>query len=361
VIRFDADAFRYHRERALKPDGSGRPMSAADLAEAVGATKGQILAYERGRKPDPARLRELAIALDVHPILLSGPLEELAGLAELRQACGFSAQDIASQTGVSIKSYRRFETYGLIPARQHNLLYSFSDVIQVSVGVVERVLSQSPEVASRLERLSHLIGELRGEFVVDPRPWRAPGVDDPRVQDVAKALARPPTSVARVLSYFLGEERRQMLRMDHEAISVVYELHPDKRISSQQAIENLMVRRARETRSLPERIDRFFRQALHSDGWRVMAGLWGYSDSWMVAEWFGIRPATLDLLPWSFVSQRQNDGATEIRLAPDGRRHIQTYREWYGALYPSISIPTVVRRPSAAGGRLASGPVSKSG
>ncbi|MFE5588327.1 helix-turn-helix domain-containing protein, partial [Kitasatospora sp. NPDC056531] len=135
---FDRTALQRCRAEALRPDGQGRGLSAAELAQSVGSTKAQILAYEAGRQtPEPQRIRALAEVLGVHPLALAVKGEFEMSLTELRRGCGYRTRDVVDRIKVSPKVYRRFEVEGLAPARRPNLIFDVAFLLEVRSELVD--------------------------------------------------------------------------------------------------------------------------------------------------------------------------------------------------------------------------------
>jgi len=91
----EIDAAEFRRRRLAAG------LSQQRVAEAVGTTRQQVIAYEQGRAaPEPARLAALAAAVGCAPALLTGTPAP-ADLAGLRRAAGMTrAQPVARLAGV---------------------------------------------------------------------------------------------------------------------------------------------------------------------------------------------------------------------------------------------------------------------
>lgn len=81
--RFDGAEFRRRRTVA--------GLSQQQVAELVGSTRWQVIAYEQGRAiPEPARLAALANAVGCPPVVLTGAAEGAVDLAGFRRAAGMT-------------------------------------------------------------------------------------------------------------------------------------------------------------------------------------------------------------------------------------------------------------------------------
>ena len=90
--RFDGDEFRRRRIAA--------GLSQQRVAELVGSTRWQVIAYERGRAtPEPPRLAALATAVRCPPAALTGTASSTADLAGLRRAAGMTRLQAAARLG----------------------------------------------------------------------------------------------------------------------------------------------------------------------------------------------------------------------------------------------------------------------
>ncbi|WP_344324332.1 helix-turn-helix transcriptional regulator [Kitasatospora putterlickiae] len=337
---FDAEALQRLRAIALRPDGTGYGMTAAELAAAVGTTKAQILAYEQGRQvPEPPRIRALAEVFEVHPLALAGRPGGEMSLSELRRACGYRASDVVERLSVSPKVYRRFEVYGLTPARRPTLVFEVAYLLALRSQSVERALRQSPRVIERVAQVAATLQRVRRHYVVNPEPWTAPHPGDALVQELARLLARSPASVARLTAFVFGLERRRIMRADQEVLTGIYEISPGRRGSALRNVARSNTRYQQEIEKLPWKLDKFFRFALPSN---IVAVLGRLSDQWTLFGRTGINPDSIKVMPPEFVSLRTDTVSSrlEIRLSTSGVSHLRLYKSWYKALYPGLDLDT---------------------
>ena len=95
--RFDGEEFRRRRQEA--------GLSQQRVAELVGTTRWQVIAYEQGRAtPEPARLAALATAVGCAPLVLTGSSPDTAadGLADLRRIAGLTRTQAAAQLATAL-------------------------------------------------------------------------------------------------------------------------------------------------------------------------------------------------------------------------------------------------------------------
>ncbi|MFJ4674084.1 helix-turn-helix domain-containing protein [Kitasatospora purpeofusca] len=336
---FDAGALQRLRAIVARPDGIGFGMTAAEVAEAVGTTKAQILAYEHGRQvPEPPRIMALAELFDIHPLAFARNHGGDMSLSELRRACGHRADDIVAKLSVSPKVYRRFEVHGLTPARRPTLIFEVAFLLGLKAHSVDRALQQSPNVIARVEQVAEILQQIRRKYVINPEPWTAPHARDEQVKQLARLLGRSPAGVARLSAFIFGSERRRVMRADQETLTGIYEINPDRRNSALKNVSKSNDRYQQDIRNLPSKLDRFFRFALPSS---MISSMGRLSDQWTMFSRTGIGAESIKVMPPEFVSLR-TDGTSrlEIRLSSSGVAHLRMYRSWYKALYPNLDLDT---------------------
>jgi transcriptional regulator with XRE-family HTH domain len=86
----------------------------ARLADAVGANKANVAAWETGRvRPSPGTVARIATALGVDPFRLTIGVRTPPLLADLRERRGWSQVELAGRIGVPRSSYSLLERGGL--------------------------------------------------------------------------------------------------------------------------------------------------------------------------------------------------------------------------------------------------------
>lgn len=149
AVRFSGKRMQEIRQEAH----GGRGVSRAQLARTLDVTERLLLAYEtEARRPDPQRIRELAVALDVTPRAFTAGDTRAWTLAELRSASGWRAVDISRELGISLRSYRRVETEGLVHPKRYGLMGELAGCLEADLEDIDICLSNVPRCGSVLAR-----------------------------------------------------------------------------------------------------------------------------------------------------------------------------------------------------------------
>ncbi|WP_165939168.1 helix-turn-helix domain-containing protein [Streptomyces sp. BK205] len=328
------------RLRQARAEAQTGGLSAEELAERVGASKAQILAYENGQRvPDPPRIRQLAAALEIRPLELADQ-ERMADwdLAELRRANGLRASDLCRELELKPHSYRRLERTGLSPESRYGMAVRLAGALGVSVQVLERHIANVPGVRQRLDQVREALTTLVGTHLA---PGRAdvPDPEDEAVKAVAVQYARSPSTVARILQQQIVTLREMHHRQATEAAAAYYGATPEDQDRARRRMENEAVRIQQLIATLPQRMDAFFRAQLSPHGWETLGQLHlARSDQAALAA----ARSTLfyePLLAPFIRTQSIPQGAgrnTPYVLSRDAQRHYAAYKSWYGALYPWV-------------------------
>ncbi|MFJ4552774.1 helix-turn-helix transcriptional regulator [Streptomyces sp. NPDC088817] len=335
-------------------------MTAEELAEAVGATKAQVLAYENGhRVPDPPRVRALARALGVHPWQLMDSDRETWTLADFRRASGLRAQDVVERLSVSPKNYRRFENEGIVPSRRPQFVDQVASVLGISHQTVERAIDRTPAVQQRQSRAFELVVAMAERYVPHPGPWRGPSLDDPYLLELAAAYGRPAQRIQRVLAYELGELRQSHVRAQRERVIADYDTDLSRQSSARYAMNRWHELYDKELVRIPRRLERFHRTAQPSDVWQLLVDLNNVDaavrldpSTWAVTR---LLCKDADVLPRYLVERARFHDVEVCRLTGPGTAHVVQYAGLYAALYPGVRRPvrgttrTVTKSRSTAG------------
>ncbi|WP_261720529.1 HAD hydrolase-like protein [Streptomyces sp. FZ201] len=335
AVYFDGQRLRTERERAE----GGRGISAAQLATCVGAKTYEIVAYEQGTTyPEPARIRRLAEVLGVPPLQLADTdRTDRWSLADLRRLSGWTAREISEKLGLSSRSYRRFETEGLLPANRRALVPELAELLKVSPHRVEELVGRSPEVRGRLNAVRQPLTCLMTDFL---RPQRVgePDHADPQVVRVADLYHRSSVTMARILSHEIAvlrdlHRRRASFRAAADyAASVEERDRAERRAKAEkQRINDLRT-------SLPQRLDTFFRHMISQDAWRALSLLNEAKTlgQWWSAEALGLVADGFDSVPDHLLLTRRGQGR-EYQISRQGAQHCSDFSSWYGACYPSAA------------------------
>ncbi|WP_409237135.1 helix-turn-helix domain-containing protein [Streptomyces sp. PA5.6] len=341
---FNPNALWLLRAKQSVPDG--KSLTAERLAAMVGATKAQILDYENGRRvPDPPRIKKLAAALGVTPMdLMDVQQAQYWEVSDLRRATGHRAQDVAQQLGISVKSYRRFEQQGIVPARRARFLDDTAAALGVSLDDLERAITRIPAVRDRRRRATELIETLDERYVSRPGAWTGPDVDDPDLLELAALYGRPPQRTRRVLTYELSRLRELRLRLERERTTAAYDPDPARQERAVDGIRRWTQTYNRRVKAIPQRLEEFHRTAQPSDSWQVLVDLYDARATpeglLLVPSQLLSKPDTLRILPPSLVQRWKISGIEVARLTAAGVRHVRHFDELYAALFPGIRPPS---------------------
>ncbi|MFC8129380.1 helix-turn-helix transcriptional regulator [Streptomyces sp. NPDC057302] len=354
LANFSPSALRAYRTNIYARPGV-MSMTAEELAQAVGATKAQILAYENGhRVPDPPRLKALGQALGIHPSEL---MERQAGtswdVADVRRACGLRAQDVVDALGVSPKNYRRFENEGIVPSRRPRFLDEVAALFHVTRVNLERAINRTPAVQKRQERAAELVTVLAGRYVSMPGEWKGPASDDRELIELAAAYGRPVQRTRRVLTYELGELRQRQVRAERERVIADYDTDRDRQANARLALHRWGEMYERKLSQIPLRLEKFHRNAQPSNIWQLLVDLHdadaaasqrGEPSFWAVARLLSDDYA---LLPAHLVEHRSLETVPICRLTMNGVAHVASFSGLYAELYPGVRRPLRGLRRSA--------------
>lgn len=328
---------RLRQARSKTPEGT---LSAEELAEKVGASKAQILAYENGRRvPDPPRIRQLADALGVHPLELANqsgmPTWQLA---DLRRANGLRASDLCSELELKPHSYRRLETMGLTAEGRYGLSLRLAAALGVSMRALERHIANTPGVRQRLGSVQRALTALI-EAHLEPGRTDVPETEDQAVKEIAASYARSATTVARVLRQETLTLREMRRRQATEAATAFYgptvqeQRRARRRMESEEARINQLIA------SLPRRLDVFFRAQLAPGSWETLSQLHLARSKERALAMMSpalIQDASLAPLIRPLPGKTDESGAGLYGLSREGQHHYISFKHWYDALYPWV-------------------------
>ncbi|MFE2302673.1 HAD family hydrolase [Streptomyces sp. NPDC059445] len=317
-------------------------MSVAQLAEKSGVASRLILAYEdegTDRTPDPQRLRALADALSVSPLeLVVDEGKDAWTLAQLRRACGWRAQDMSRDLGVALRNYRRVETEGLVYAKHFGLLDQMARLLGTDVEELDHHLNNATAVQERLSVTRWEIGELLDRYTA-PGVLNLPAVDDVEVVALAERFERPVSSLTRILGYEVVQIRRAKRRLITFSAAAHYGTSVAEQSSARSAAHEQEEHLAGVRRSLPGRLESFFRRQLPSESWHALAVL-------HIARRYGLRLApqqlgiTMDAIA-SLPTTLWLPPSPSVRRGPqvtsEGAAYVVRFRPWYDALYPAVA------------------------
>ncbi|MFJ9968558.1 helix-turn-helix domain-containing protein [Streptomyces avermitilis] len=332
---FSGASLRQARARAREGG-----LSAEDLAERVGASKAQILAYENGqRTPDPPRIRQLAEALGIHPLQLTNQ----AGMAywqlsDLRRANGLRASDLCQELELKPHSYRRLETMGLTAEGRYGVSLRLATVLGISVRALERHIGNVPGVRQRLKHVREALSVVISTHL---EPGRAdlPEPEDEAVKDVAAQYARSAETIARILQQEVVTLREMHHRQATEAATAYYGATAEDQHRARRRMDSEAELIHQLIATLPQRMDTFFRAQLSPRGWEALGQL-HIARSNKTAQAV-VQPALAGntaLAPFIRPAPAQTAAPRPIpyEISRDGQRHYVTFKSWYDVLYPWV-------------------------
>ncbi|MGW0080010.1 helix-turn-helix domain-containing protein [Streptomyces sp. P9-2] len=329
---------RLRQARAKNTEGT---LSAEELADKVGASKAQILAYENGQRfPDPPRIRQLAAALGVHPLELTDQSNmHTWQLADLRRANGLRASDLCDELGLKPHSYRRLETLGLTAEGGYGLSLRLAAVLDVSMHALERHISNAPAVRQRLASVQDPLAALI-EAHVEPGRTDAPEAEDPSVKAIAACYARSASTVARVLRQETQTIREMRRRQSIEAATAFYGPTAQDQRRAHRRMESEETRIRQLITSLPRRLDVFFRSQLAPGSWETLCQLHLARSREQALALISpglIQDPTLAPLTRPLARPGDGSGSGLCDISRDGQHHYLTFKHWYDALYPWVN------------------------
>ncbi|MEV0936418.1 helix-turn-helix domain-containing protein [Streptomyces phaeochromogenes] len=331
------------RLRQARAEAEGGALSAEELAGRIGTSKAQILAYETGQRvPDPPRIRQLAHALEVHPLQLAdqSAMREWK-LADLRRASGLRASDVCSLLGLSSHSYRKLETRGLTAEGCYGVSPRLAAALDVSVPALERHLANAPAVRERLDGIRAAL-----TAVVDTHlaPGRSdlPSSDDPAVKEVAASFGRSATTIVRILSEEVASLREARRRQAMEAATAFYGATAQEQQRARRRMEREQTRFRQLVARLPQRVDAFLRAQLPPQSWETLSWLHRVrNDDAGLGMMHGMPTeegalGALGALIAPLAAAASPSTACLYEISGEGQRHYANYKRWYDALYPWV-------------------------
>ncbi|MER6564493.1 helix-turn-helix transcriptional regulator [Streptomyces sp. NPDC001027] len=325
--------------RQARVEAQGGSLSAAELAERVGASKAQILAYENGlRTPDPPRIRQLAAALNMRPLDLADKTGmDSWQLADLRRASGLRASDLCRELQLKPYSYRRLETTGLCAEGSYGLSVRLASVLGVTVQELERYIAHAPGVRERIERVRVPLKSVVDRHL-EPGCTALPVAGDEPVKAVAAHYARSVPTIARILQQEIVTLREAHRRRAIAEATAQYGATAEDQDRGHRRREHVALHIHRSIAALPFRLDTFFRAQLSPHGWESLGQLHlvaGRERPEVVRPLmtFGttLGPFVRPLTAWP-----RADTAAAHEISRDGRRHHASFEAWYGILYPWV-------------------------
>ncbi|MFH8534775.1 helix-turn-helix transcriptional regulator [Streptomyces tendae] len=361
LTHFSPSELRAHRMNIYARPGRAS-MTAEELAQAVGATKAQVLAYENGhRVPDPVRIRALAQALEIPTWgLMDRDTISAWTLADHRRAAGLRAQDVVEALSISPKNYRRFESEGIVPSRRPQFLDEVASALGVSRHTVERAIDRTPAVQERQARAFQMVVAMADRYIPQPGPWRGPAPEDEDLSELAASYGRTVQRLRRVLTHELGELRQSYVRAQRERAVADYDTDLARQAGARYAYERWQEVFSRDLRRIPHRLERFHRTAQPSDVWQTLVDLYNADavtlrrevGNWAVTSLLTTKPQTL---PPHFVVHGYIDDVAVCRLTADGTSHVQSFSGLYAALFPGVRRPIRTTNRSSSKARTTTG------
>ncbi|MFD5013742.1 helix-turn-helix domain-containing protein [Streptomyces chartreusis] len=340
MARGSARMFSGTRLRQARSRAAAGPLSAEGLAEKVGASKAQILAYENGQRvPEPPRIRQLADALGISPLELANQSGMRAWqLADLRRANGLRASDLCSNLGLKPHSYRRLETAGLTADGRYGLSQRLAAALGVSMRALERHFTNAPAVRQRLDSirqpLTSLIEKHLGRGCTS-----SPEATDQAVKEIAACYARSVTTVARLLSQEVLTLREMRHRQAIQAATAFYGPTAEEQQRARRRMVDEEARVNQLISSLPRRLDSFFRAQLAPASWETLSQLHLARTNERILALVApavAQDSTLAPLIQPAARRTTASGPGLYDISGEGQRHYLNFKHWYEVLYPWV-------------------------
>jgi phosphoglycolate phosphatase-like HAD superfamily hydrolase/transcriptional regulator with XRE-family HTH domain len=347
------DGARLRQARAAAEDGRG--ISAEALARRIDATKSQVLAYENGVvRPDPRRIRDLAQALGIEPLQLSDTTRAQAwALADLRRAHGLRAADVSRALGLSLRTYRRLENEGIVPAHKLNLMSELAELFAITAGEVEEHLCRAPLLSQRLDEVREPLSCLLS-FYLQPKNLDKPDPGDDEIVALAGLYRRSPLTIARIVGHEIARLRGMRRRQAKFDAAANYGATAEEQANGQAAAQ-AEGRKIREViDALPQNLDAFFRCMLPLDAWRTIALFHALRPlgGWLSTGQLNATSEQLAMIPAQLLERRttgKDAAQAEYRISEQGAKHCAAYRPWYDACYPAVQAFVQVNERALAG------------
>ncbi|MFF9364476.1 helix-turn-helix domain-containing protein [Streptomyces griseoluteus] len=328
---------RLRQARSKFPAGA---LSAEELAERVGASKAQVLAYENGQRiPDPPRIRQLAEVLGIHPMQLADQTDLHAWqLADLRRANGLRASDLCAILGMKPHSYRRLETSGLTADGRYGTSQQLAAALGVSMQALERHLANAPAIRERMGSVRQSLTNMV-ERHLEPGCTSSPQATDRAVRELAACYTRSATTVERILCQEVVTLREMRRRCATQAATAFYGPTAEAQLQARERMEIEEARIHQLVTSLPRRLDAFFRAQLAPASWETLSQLHLASTNEralaMIAPAVTQDPTLVPLIQ-PRTSRTEEPDPTRFDISEEGQRHYLSFKHWYGALYPWV-------------------------
>lgn len=347
AVRFSGKRMQEIRQEAH----GGRGVSRAQLARTLDVTERLLLAYEtEARRPDPQRIRELAVALDVTPRAFTAGDTRAWTLAELRSASGWRAVDISRELGISLRSYRRVETEGLVHPKRYGLMGELAGCLEADLEDIDICLSNVPAVRQRVGAAAEHLAVLLARYTA-PRELTLPTAEEPRIAQLADLYDRPALAVTRIVEHEVMRIRGTMRRLINFSAAAEYGASAAEQAGAQKAVEDQQRRIDGVRTSLPARMDSFFRRQLPADSWRALAVLQTMRNlfHWLSPEQVGIEASVMASLPAHLCNRRLADAGEYFQVSRQGAAYVARFRSWYDALYPGVGVALAERENHFSG------------
>ncbi|WP_122614414.1 HAD hydrolase-like protein [Streptomyces sp. Tu 4128] len=347
------DGKRLRRARAAAEDGRG--ISAEALARRIDATKAQVLAYENGLvRPDPRRIQDLAQALGIEPLQLSDTSGARTWtMSDLRRAHGLRAEDVSRTLGLSLRTYRRLENEGLVPAHRFNLMSELAELFAIGTHEVEEHLCRAPLLSQRLDDVREPLA-CTLSFYLQPRNLERPGPGDDEIVALAGLYRRSPLTLARIVGHEIARLRGMLRRQLRFEAVASYGATAEEQAKGQAAAQ-AEGRKIREVMdALPHNLDTFFRSMLPLEAWRTIALFHALRPlgGWLSTGQLNAKSEQLAMIPAQLLERRttgKDAAKAEYRISEQGAKHCAAYRPWYDACYPAVQALVQVNERALAG------------
>lgn len=332
---------------ALRTARIANGLSMRALGACVGVSAQQIYAYEHGRCPEPARLKDLAQALRLPPSeLMHDSL--LPTLATMRRQAGYTSEQFANELGIARATYHRLEQDGIIPRAWDSIEGRAAAILGVSRQALNRAVHPRALPPVRAHYVNRYAAEFADEACVRDRAIKI-SRGDPRLRKLATALGHPQDQVRAVLLAELYQLRHTARLIDQARAGAAWaESDPNDVLVLDGDVQRFEDDLERLRARLPDNLRSGLRLLGHGQ-WQLLGRAHrAHPTPLIVPEQSQGLEGLHDRNFIKATDHAAPPGHVAIRVTEEGTRHAEVHQHRYRQLYPDVRI-------DAVSGRLAAG------
>lgn len=331
VGHFEGGLLRAARKQTPDPADPTVTLTAARLAELIGTSKAQILAYENGRsRPSPGRLAELAEKLKVPTTVLCSRAAAEAELAGFREARGLTVEALAERLNLSVNTYKRIEREGMFPKSFPEVVWDLAEELRIDQMLLQRKISSIPAVQGRRKHIAAMLDPLvDGALQPGPLPELLLGSWEALL--LASRYSVSPQSVVQLVDVELRGLRSLAARRAVAETQMAYAFQ-ERLLGFYEHNLYQLQGEISETRSrLPEIIDRYLGNPLPPACWGLLGDLYQAGPGGLDLE--SVDRSALSVLGRYFDGHLIEATLIGVNLSPPGALFAQDVAPYYAALY----------------------------